>query len=326
MKGTNPLIIQLYNMDESVIRRFEKENLEHSEHPLNGMIDVENIDEIPYFSSIPNNIHEADFIIIDTTARKQKPANRSSNINIQVPDGVTHYNILPFDVHSIMNGVKQTSHNQCVIFFMSRYFAAQYTVFLEGYAKPSHPNYNTTGIEYNDVSRAPKSRQGSFFSPPGDNKYRNITKLLNKHIKDAIYNVVFPQSLDSTLLMSKSGEVVSKVSEWNTKVLFFFPDIRDKAGFLAELFTSVFPSEKYDFISKNLSDYGDFRWINDFPYLSHNERKININIATEKARHEKALNTLEHSLTYESQRIENVKLKNYLLKPVMILRTPLSGS
>lgn len=312
MNDSNPLIIQLYNMDESVTKRFNKEKIIHSEYPLNGIINTEGVDEIPLTTQIPNNIHEADFIIIDTKARRQNITNNASKIKIQVPDEFDKYNILPFEIHSIMKGIKQTRHNQCIIMFMNIYFERQYTVYHDGYGKPSHPIYNITGLEYKDVSRAPISRSGDFFSMPEDGEHKDITNLLMKYIKDTVYKVVFPDSLDPTLLLSKSGEIVSKFTNGRTKKIFFFPDIKDKAGFLSELFTNVFPSGKYGFISNNLSDYGDFKWINEFPYLSHKERKIKIEINNEKIRHEKALKELERCLATESHLQDNIRLKKLL--------------
>ncbi|WNK46941.1 hypothetical protein RM150_22530 (plasmid) [Pantoea agglomerans] len=312
MNDSNPLIIQLYNMDESVTKRFNKEKIIHSEYPLNGIMNTASVDVIPLTTQIPNNIHEADFIVIDTTARKQNITNNASKIKIHVPDEIDRYNILPFEIHSIMKGIKQTRHNQCIVIFMNIYFERQYTVYYDGYVKPSRPIYNTTGLEYKDVSRAPISRSGNFFSMPEDGTHKDITNLLVKYIKDTVYKVVFPDSLDSTLLLSKSGEIVSKFIDGRTKKIFFFPDIKDKAGFLSELFTNVFPSGKYGFISDNLSDYGDFKWINKFPYLSHKERKITIEINNEKIRYEKALKELERCLATESHLHENIRLKKLL--------------
>ena len=121
--------------------------------------------------------------------------------------------------------------------------------------------------------------------------------MLNNYIKDTTYKVVFPYSSDSSLLLSKSGEVASQVRGRFNKKIFFFPDVKDKSGFLAELFTSVFPTGNYGFISDNLSDYGDFKWINELPYVSYEERNLIIKINNEKFRHAQALRVLESSLS-----------------------------
>lgn len=313
MKDANPLIIQLYNMDESVINRFNNEKLTHSAYRLNGIVDVRKIHEISYKTDLPSDIHEADFIVIDTLARFQDNEDSESIITIQPPDEEEEFNILPVDIHSIMESVEQTNHNQCVIFFMDTFFERKYTVFFKGESKPLSLNYNVTGTSYNDASRKPTFRQGNFFSYPDKNKYDEITILLKKYLKNSDYNVVFPSShADLTLLLSKSGEIVSKVHDGYFKKIFYFPNIKDKAGFLAELFTTTFPSGDYGFISRNLSDYGDFKWINYFPYLSHNERSIKVNIEMEKTRHAKALKTLEENLNKESQITENIRLKKLL--------------
>jgi hypothetical protein len=313
MKDANPLIIQLYNMDESVINRFNNEKLTHSAYRLNGIVDLRKIHEIPYKTDLPSDIHEADFIVIDTAARFQDNEDSESLITIQPSDEAEELNILPFDIHSIMESVWQTNHNQCVIFFMNTFFEKKYTTFIQGESKPLNIDYNVTGIFYNQESSKPIFRQGNFFSSPEENKYDEITNLLKKYLKNSDYSVVFPFShADIVLLLSKSGEIVSKVNDGYYKKVFYFPNIKDKAGFLAELFTTTFPSGDYGFITRNLSDYGDFKWINDFPYLSHNERTIKINIEMEKTRHANLLKTLEENLSNESQITENIRLKKLL--------------
>lgn len=310
MKESNPLIIQLYNLDASVSDKFKKEKLFHKPFRLNGLVETEGADEINYINAIPDDVHEADFIIIDTTARKHAKHLNHIKYKINTPENAPFYNIMPWDIHSIMHQVHKTSHEQCVIFFMSNYFERKYTYRINNHFKSNDVTYNLTGLQYANNRRPPEVRKGSYFKKPSHVKHLALTNLLMKYTKNTQYKVIFPYSTsDDELLNSKSGEIVSKLMKTNCKQIFFFPDIIDKAGFLTELFTNVFASEDYGFISQHLTEFGCFKWINDYPYISHEEREIINDINTEKNRHIQCLNNLEAKLEKASQVVENVNLK-----------------
>lgn len=313
MKESNPLIIQLYNLDASVSERFNKEKLHHESFPLNGFVETNGVGEINYINSIPYDVHEADFIIIDTTARKHPRHSKNARYKIEIPKNKPFYNIMPCDVNAIMEQVNKTLHNQCIIFFMNNYFESKYTFSTSDSSRRQDVTYNLTGLEYTIKKRPPETRKGKFYEKPGHIKHSGITNLLLKYSKGSEYIVIFPYSTtDDTLLLSKSGEIVSKSTELHSKKIFFFPDIKDKAGFLTELFTNVFASENYGFITQHLSEFGSFKWINDYPYISHEERRIISEIETERDRHIQCLNDLELQLEKASQVVENVHLKRLL--------------
>ncbi|MCK8360285.1 hypothetical protein LXA11_17560, partial [Erwinia amylovora] len=87
------------------------------------------------------------------------------------------------------------------------------------------------------------------------------------------------KSNDVPLLRNESGEDVCFIRKMGSKLVFFLPEIYDKAGLLFDLFNNVLPD--IGFSNEKFQNHGSFNWINDFDYISWEERNKIIDIKNE---------------------------------------------
>lgn len=268
--------------------------------------------EIPYSSDLPSNLHEAEIVVIDTGLRGAFVKGHSSTkvIYRHTPSVV---DLFPLDMNTALSNIFSTKKLQLLFIFCESYNEEVYT--LQNEAGQTSQYSTNTYCFPNNYGVYPSIREGNRMKVVEGDKGIEIKQCLEKYLLKSNYNFVFQvhqdeKSQDLPLLVNEAGECVSFLRKMGSKVVFFFPEIYDKAGLLLDLFNNVLPD--IGFCSEIFPNHGSFRWINDFSYISLGERNKLIDIDNEIKRHEETLSSLKEEYERVHSRDENVKLRAML--------------
>lgn len=268
--------------------------------------------EIPYSSNLPSNLHEAEIVVIDTGLREDFIKGHSF-LNVIYDHTPSVVDLFPLDMNTAINNIFSTEKLQLLFIFCESYNDEVYTLQNEAGLRSQYQTNTYCFPNYYGFS--PTRRVGNRMKVDEGEKGVEIKKCLEKYLPQSNYNYVFQvyrgeNSQDLPLLVNETGECVAYLRTMGSKVVFFFPRIHDKAGLLLELFNNVLPD--LVFCSQIFPSHGSFKWINDFSYISLDERNKLIDIDNEKKRHEETLSLLKEEYIRVHSKHENVKLRAML--------------
>ncbi|HFF8945631.1 TPA: hypothetical protein ACGE6U_003147 [Serratia marcescens] len=268
--------------------------------------------EIPYSSELPSNLHEAEIVVIDTSLRENFIKGHSS-IKVFYRHTPSFVDLFPLDMNTALINIFSTEKLQLLFVFCESNNDEVYTLQNEA-GKHSQYQANTYCFP-NYYGASPLSRVGNRMKVVEGAKGIEIKQCLEKYLPQSNYNFVFPvhrgeKSQDLPLLVNEAGECVAFLRKMGSKVVFFFPEIYDKAGLLLDLFNNVLPD--IGFCSEIFPSHGSFKWINDLSYISLDERNKLIDIDNEIKRHEETLSYLKEEYERVHSKDENVKLRAML--------------
>ena len=311
MNPENKPLIYLLNTNSNLETLLKDKNFNAHRYSMNGYRDYtpdyHKPLSVPYKHSIPENLHEAELVIIDTDLRNSF-LTKGSNINVFYAKTPSVVNLFPLDMGVAISNIFSTRRNQCVIVFCDSYHNESYTIYNEVGKKTtiSNDTYGFPNLQYLT------QRSGSRIKPPLRPSQEAITKCLVKHLDGSHYNIVFEQifSSDDVLLQNDAGNVVGFIRNHVNKTLIFLPAIEKKEELILDLFMNVMPSiEEF----KQFFPYNDsFSWVSDFSYISIEEKNKVIEIQEEHDRHQQILLNLKEQFKHIHNKDENVKLRNLL--------------
>lgn len=268
--------------------------------------------EIPYYSELPLNLHEAEIVVIDTSLRGMFIKGPSS-LKVIYSHTPSFVDLFPLDMDTALDNIFSTDKMQLLFIFCESNNDETYILEDESgkrnqyqtntYCFPRHYGFSSTARAGNRMKLA-----------EGDTG-KQIKQCLEKYLAQSKYNFVFKISLgakseDIPLIVNEAGECVAFLRKMGSKLVFFFPEIYNKADLLLELFNNVLPDISiFDEIFPN---HGSFKWINDFSYISLDERNKLIDIDNEIRRHEETLSSLKDEYQRIHSKDENVKLRAIL--------------
>lgn len=268
--------------------------------------------EIPYCYDLPSNLHEAEIVVIDTGLRGSFIKGHSS-IKVSYRHTPSYVDLFPLDMNTALTNIFSTEKLQLLFIFCESNNDEVYTIQNEA---GKYNQYQTNTYCFpNHHSFSPSIRSGKRMKVVEGEKGIEIKQCLEKYLPESNYNLVFQlysgeKSPDLPLLVNEAGECVAFLRRMDSKVVFFFPEIYDKAGLLLDLFNNVLPD--IGFCGEIFPNHGSFKWINDFSYISLDERNKLIDIDNEVRRHEQTLSSLKEEYKRVHSKDENVKLRAIL--------------
>lgn len=313
MDDNNIPLIYLLNTDFNSDKALQASGFNAHRLKLNGYVLQEQFyraKSIPYQSKVPENIHEAEIIVIDTTLSNfSYGEERKSSVCVSFKHTPSCVDLLPIDISIISNKIFSTKKNQAVIVFCVSNTDTFYEIQDVNTRKSHKFRYSTYYFNgYLDVV----DRSGRRFKKPGNVIAKDLTDLIFKYSRDSNYNVVFNgiDENDVILAENEGGEVISFVRIIEEKTFIFLPVINNKTEFLNELFSNVLPDNPLfeDYFPNN----GSFQWINSDSYVSYEEKTKSTEIEELKAEYEKNLLKLQSELSDLSNKDENLKTKALL--------------
>lgn len=268
--------------------------------------------EIPYSSELPSNLHEAEIVVIDTGLRGSFIKGHSS-IKVIYRHTPSFVDLFPIDMYTAITNIFSTEKLQLLFIFCESNNDEVYT-FQNEAGGLSQIQINTYCFpKYHGFK--PSKRVGNRMKVVAGQKGKEIKQCLEKYLPQSKYNFVFQvyqgeNSQDIPLLVNEAGECVAFLRRMGSKVVFFFPEIHDKAGLLLDLFNNILPD--IGFSGEIFPNHGSFKWINDFSYISLDERNKLVDIDDEIKRHEETLLFLKEEYERVHSKDENVKLRAML--------------
>lgn len=314
MGDNNIPLIYLLNTELDSEKKLQESGFNVHRYKLNGFITQKQSRgdiSIPYRLNIPENIHEAEILVIDTMLSEfSHGEGEVSPVRLYFKHTPSYIDLLPLDMSVINSQIFSTKKNQTIIVFCDSNTHKNYSIVDGPAGSPKTSIYSTYGFEkcYFDVV----DRAGNRFKKPEDVTARDLTDLIFKYSQDSNYKIAFNRlSEDDVILVeNEGGEVISFLRRINEKTFIFLPAINNKAEFLDELFCNVLPDMPIfeDYFPNN----GGFQWINSDSYVSYEEKHKSIEIEELKCEYEKRLLKLECELTELSNKDENLKTKALL--------------
>lgn len=268
--------------------------------------------EIPYSSELPSNLHEAEIVVIDTGLRDFFIKGHSS-IKVIYRHTPSVVDLFPLDMEAALTNIFSTKKTQALFVFCESNNDEIYTLQNEAGHRNQYQTNTYCFPGYYNIS--PSRRSGKRMKVVEGEKGIEIKQCLDKYLPQSNYNFVFQiyrgeKSQDLPLLVNEAGECVAFLRKMGSKLVFFFPEIYDKAGLLLDLFNNILPD--IYFFSDIFPNHGSFKWINDFSYISLDERNKLIDIDNEMERHKENLSSLKEEYERVHSKDENVKLRAML--------------
>ncbi|WPS51645.1 hypothetical protein SM911_07795 [Klebsiella aerogenes] len=314
MYDHNIPLIYLLNTNVDSDKALQASGFNAHRYILNGYVIHEQsylAKSIAYQHKIPDNIHEAEILVIDTTLSNfSHGAGRTSPVRVYFEYTPSYVDLLPIDMSVISNGIFSTKKKQAVIVFCSSYTDMIYAIENGPVSNPQKVRYST--YNFNDSYLGVTNRTGNRFKKPDNVIAKDLTDLIFKYSRNSSYNIVFNGVVEQDVILAENegGEVISFIRIIKEKTFIFLPEIHNKTEFLNELFNSVLPDIPLfeDYFPNN----GSFQWINSDLYLSHEEKSKLNEIEQLKAEYEKNNLKLQNELSDLSKKDENIKTKALL--------------
>lgn len=314
MDDHNIPLIYLLNTNFDSAEALQASGFNAHRYKLNGYVPLEqsyHAKSIAYQHRIPNNIHEAEIIVIDTTVSNfSHGEGRSSSVRVYFEHTPSYVDLLPIDMSIISTGIFSTKKKQAVIVFCSSYTDMIYAMENGPVRNPQQIRYST--YNFNDSYLGVTDRTGNRFKKPDNVIAKDLTDLIFKYSHGSNYSVVFNgvDEQDVILAENEGGEVISFIRIINEKTFIFLPVIHNNTEFLNELLSSVLPD--IPFFEDYFPNNGSFQWINSDLYVSYEEKTKSNEIEELKAEYEKNNLKLQSELSDLSNKDENIKTKALL--------------
>lgn len=313
MDDKNIPLIYLLNTDVETERKIKSSGFNAHRYPLNGYV-LNNQSflscSIPYICNIPENLHEAEIVVIDTTLANYSHANgKSSSFNLSFQHTPSYVDLMPIDMAVINKNIFSTAKTQAVFIFCDSFTDTVYQVTNASGRSVNSFQYKT--YDYNTYLGLTEL-SGSRFKRPDKIVMKEAIDCMFKYLNNSHYNMIFKGVDEGDIILAENeiGEVVSFVRLINNKYFIFLPAITNKAEFLDDLITNILPDEPLfeDFFPDN----GSFLWVNSELYVSHEEKQKVSEIESLKKSFEDNMQKLQKEMHEISNKEENLKTKSLL--------------
>lgn len=240
----------------------------------------------------PNNLHEFDIVMMDMTNDKSEDFN-ADNHSLKNTTGKKAHALLSifpeqvfdprqFSIHIISKEINELAEKKSIVIaFCGSEISSEYQ-FVEitpnGANISGQASYSNLAF-YNGIADS-KNRHGRkvVLSEKGS----KLSPLFNKHLNGVEYRRVFshPDVWEDSkyqkdrkfipLLLNERDEIVSYAHFRGESLVFVFPDIDDKASFVANLFKTYLPEIMPDIFPF----HGEFGWLDSGEYLLPGENEL----------------------------------------------------
>ncbi|EMD9275323.1 hypothetical protein VWV82_003966 [Cronobacter malonaticus] len=313
MNENNIPLIYLLNINSDSEKALQASGFNAHRFKLNGYVIQEQSyasTSISYKNIIPDNIHEAEIIVIDTIPSNFSHAQgKSSSIRVYLEHTPSYVDLLPLDMHIISSHIFSTKKDQAVIIFCESNTDEVYAI--ENGPSRKHQQVRYYTYNFNSFLGV-VDRSGSRFRKPDNVVAKSLTDLIFKYSRGSHYNLIFNgvDNNDVILAENEGGEAISFVRIINGKTFIFLPVINKKTEFLNELFNNVLPD--IPLFKNHFPNNGSFQWISSDAYISYEEKTKHTEIEELKAEYEKNLLRLQSELSELANKDDNLKTKALL--------------
>lgn len=314
MNDSNIPLIYLLNTSADAEKALQESGFNAHRYKLNGYVQQKQSYlsiSIDYRPRIPDNLHEAEIIVIDTALSEFSHGEAlTSSVKLYFEHTPSYVDLLPIDISLINKRIFATRKKQAVIIFCDSYTEKVYTIKTESLTGYQSFNYRT--YDFNNSYFGIVERRGTRFKQPENIVSKDLTGLIFKYSHDSSYSVIFNgvNEGDVVLAENEGGEVISFVRIIKEKAFIFLPAIHNKTYFLNELFNYILPD--IPFFEDYFPNNGSFQWINSDLYISFEEKTKSTEIKELKSEYEKNLLKLQSELSVLSNKDENLKTKALL--------------
>lgn len=325
-------MVFLFDVEEAVEKELQKLRINYFTGSFGVNVKVNNNrhDEklLKLNYDYPSNLHEFDIVLMDLTS------NRTENY---VPEkhqlgnasGTTAHALLStypeqiFDPRPLSIGIVSRDINEIfekksiIIVFCGNERKAEYQ-FVEITDRGARVTGRETHSNYSFYSSIPSHRSRHGIKVVLPQKESKLSPLFLKYLEKISYNAVFyhptvwsdgkNREIDEfvPLLFNDRGEIVSYAHFIQESIIFVFPDVEDKPGFISDLFKTHLPD-----ISPDIFPFhGEFKWLDggDYPLpgekqLLHERTKLEEQYKNDIADNEMALAALKGKYKFLSDLI-----------------------
>ena len=313
MDDNNIPLIYLLNTGVESEAKLKASGFNACHYKMNGYVLNEKSSRpcsIPYFYIIPDNLHEAEIVVIDTSLSNFSHAiGNTADFHLSFRHTPDYVDLFAIDMTYIIKNIFSTHKKQSVFIFCDSINEKYYEVSTDAGRATNILPYFTYNL---DTYLGLTVQNGTRFKRPDTEIIKGITECIFKHLNDSHYNMIFNGigKGDIILAQNEIGDTVSFIREIKGKYLVFLPAVKNKADFLHELINNVLPDTPLfdEFFPNN----GSFQWINSDSYVSYEEKNKSIEIEKLNVEYEQNLITLQNELTVLSNKEENLKTKALL--------------
>lgn len=265
--------IYLLNTDLETREKLRASGFNVQHYKLNGYVSTQSSYipiSIPYRNNIPDNLHEAEILVIDTTLKEFSHAgNQTAKMSVSFDYTPPMVDLLAIDMAFVNRHLFSNRKKQLVIVFCQSNTNMQYKINTPGARNPIHHEYKTYDFNHSFLIT---KKHGKRFKKSKETINKNITNCLFKYLDDSHYNVIFKNTKNSDLILAtnETDDVVSFITIIDDKFFIFLPVINDKSNFLEELFNNILPD--IPVFSNIFPNNGSFLWVNNNSYISHEEK------------------------------------------------------
>ncbi|EPV3838411.1 hypothetical protein [Morganella morganii] len=314
MDNNNIPLIYLLNTQLDSEKELKAAGFNALRYKLNGYVSPEQSyypKSISYAYVIPENIHEAEIIVIDTSLNEFSYGEKiSSSVSLCFKYTPSYVDLLPIDISIIDNQIFSTNKNQAIIIFCDSNTDTFYTIKNNSGSKNNSFRYSTYNFNNSDLGVI--DRKGNRFKKPHNVIEKDLTDLIFKYSHNSNYSVTFnkPHENDIILAENEAGNTISFIRKIKEKTFIFLPAIYNKTEFLNELFCNILPD--MPLFSNYFPNNGSFQWINSNLYISYEEKMKSMEIEKLKTEYENNLIKLQSELSDLSNKDNNLNTKALL--------------
>ncbi|MGZ8172303.1 MULTISPECIES: hypothetical protein [Methylobacter] len=240
----------------------------------------------------PSNLHEFDIVMLDMTNSTTEKFDPSQH-NLENTTGAKAHALLsqypeqvfdprPFSVNIIAHEINELiSKKSIVIAFCGSENIAEYhlvEITSQGYHVTGTHSYSNFTF-YNDFPSHQERHGKKAVIPEGGSK---LSPLFEKHLNGIEYSTIFFHPIvwkdhknqkDENfmpLLLNERNEILSYAHFVNESLVLMFPDIKEKASFVSDLFKTYLP----DIMPDIFPFHGEFGWLENGEYLLPGEFEL----------------------------------------------------
>ncbi|MEX0425165.1 hypothetical protein KDV38_15730 [Providencia rettgeri] len=305
--------IYLLNTDLETKEKLHASGFNVQRYILNGYIQLEESNRfisIPYVNNIPSDLHEAEILVIDTRIHEfSYGEHQTHSMNVLFDYTPSIIDLFPIDIASVKNYLFSTNKEQVVIVFCESFTDMFYKIKTSPMTNQRAINYTT--YDFN-MSLGITKKKGKRFKKPEKIISKSISDCLFKYLEDSYYNVIFqyPRDNDIILAQNENDDIVSLFTIIENKPFIFLPVIKNKSDFLNDLFNNVLPD--LPAFSNIFPNNGNFRWINNNSYITHEEKLKSKQIEKLQNDFNHNLQILQYELQDLANKEENIQTKALL--------------
>lgn len=293
----HPMIF-LFDFEEDVEQQLKKLRFNYFTGSFGATIKVDNERHeeklLKLNHDYPSNLHEYDVVMLDLTSNKSESFEPSQHCLTNTTGNTAHallstypeqvFDPRPFSINFISRDINElTEKKSIIIAFCGGQNTSKYQL-----VEITNRGPNVTGsksysnFSFYDQFPGYKDRHGRKTNLP--NKESKLSPLFEKHLGKIEYQTVFyhptvwkdkkNQKSDNfiPLLFNEREEIISYAHFVNESIVLVFPNIEDKASFIADLFKTYLP----DIMPDVFPFHGEFRWLESGDYPLPGETVVSL--------------------------------------------------